>query len=386
LTDLAPSATEVAQVRALMEPIRSDLIQLSHALAAEPELAYQEHRSSARCADLLEGNGMTVERAAYGLPTAFAARSGTRGPHVVICAEYDGLPEVGQACGHNIIAASAVGAGIVLAALAEEVGLRVSVLGTPAEESGGGKVDLILAGALAGVDAALMVHPTPFDDYAPSALAIEEWQVTVRGQASHASSAPELGRNALDGLVLGYTSIGLLRQHLRPLQQVHGIITHGGAAPNVVPDRVEAAFYLRAVDMADLEDLRGRVRACLEGAATATGTTVEITPTGHVYEPIDAHPGLASAFTAACEAIGRPYTPDPHGGLGGSTDFGNVSQLVPGLHADLAVHSWPVVNHQREFVDHCVGRHGDQAMLDGAAALALTALRIAADPNVLERV
>ena len=324
-----------------------------------------------------------MERAAYGLPTAFAARAGTRGPHVLVCAEYDALPEVGHACGHNIIAASAVGAGIALAALAEEHGLRVTVLGTPAEEVGGGKVDLIRAGALDGVDAAMMIHPSPYDEHAPSALAIEEWQVVVRGRTSHASAAPELGRNALDGLVLGYTSIGLLRQHFRPFQQVHGIITHGGAAPNIVPDRVEASYYLRAVDFEDLEDLRRRVRDCLEGAAQASGTTVEITQVGHVYEPIDAHPGLAAAFSAACLALGRPYTPDPQGGLAGSTDFGNVSQLVPGLHADLAVHSWPVVNHQLEFAEHCVTDAGDRTMLEGAMAMALTALRVAADPDLL---
>ncbi|HYN74754.1 MAG TPA: peptidase dimerization domain-containing protein, partial [Candidatus Limnocylindria bacterium] len=217
------------------------------------------------------------------------------------------------------------------------------------------------------------------------ALAIEEWQVAVRGQASHASAAPQLGRNALDGLVLGYTSIGLLRQHLRPNQQVHGIITHGGAAPNIVPDVTEAAYYLRAVDADDLEDLRQRVRACLEGAAQASGTTVEITQVGHVYEPIDAHPGLAAAFSAACVALGRVYTPDPQGGLGGSTDFGNVSQLVPGLHADLAVHCWPVVNHQHEFAAHCVTSAGDRTLLDGAMALALTGLRVAADPTLLGR-
>ncbi len=379
-----PSEAEVERVRTLVGTVRPELLALSHQLAAEPELAYAEHRSAQRCADLLARNGLTVERPAYGLQTAFAARAGAHGPHVVICAEYDALPEVGHACGHNIIAASAIGAGIALAALADEVGLRVTVLGTPAEEVGGGKVDLIRAGAFDGVDAAMMVHPSPYDDHAPQALAIEEWQVVVRGHASHASSAPELGRNALDGLVLGYTSIGLLRQHLRANQQVHGIITHGGAAPNIVPDRVEAAYYLRAVDSADLDDLRDRVRACLEGACVATGTTVEITQVGNVYEPIKAHPGLAAAFSAACLALGRPYTPDPAGdGLSGSTDFGNVSALVPGLHADLAVHSWPVVNHQHEFAAHCVTEAGDRTLLDGAMALALTGLRVAADPQLL---
>jgi amidohydrolase len=245
---------------------------------------------------------------------------------------------------------------------------------------GGGKVDLIDAGALDGVDVAMMVHPTPYDDFDTAGLAIEEWRATWHGHASHASSAPELGRNALDGCVLGYTAIGMLRQHLRPHQQVHGVITHGGDAANIVPERAEASYFLRAATMADLEDLRTRARACLEGAATATGTSLEVRTEGHVYEPVKADPELVRLFTEACTAIGRPFTPDPAGDPGptGSTDFGNVSQRVRGLHADLAVHSWPAVNHQHEFAAHCVTEAGDRTMLDGAAALALTALGVAA--------
>jgi amidohydrolase len=375
---------QVEQVSSSVDAYASRLVALSHAISADPELAYAEHRAAARCADLLEEHGFAVERGAYGQPTSFAARLGTDGPHVVICAEYDALPGVGHACGHNVIAASAVGAGLALAPLVAAARLRLTVLGTHAEELGGGKVDLIQAGAFEGVDAAMMIHPTPYDDHAPRALAIEEWRVVYHGRASHASSAPELGLNALDGVVQGYTSLAMLRQHLRPLQQVHGVILDGGKAANVVPERAEASYFLRACDLSDLEDLRTRVRACLEGAATATGTTVEITLEGHVYEPIDAHPGLAAAFTTACEAIGRPYTPDPAGdSVSGSTDFGNVSQLVPALHADLAVHSWPAVNHQHEFAAHCVSLAGDRTLLEGATALALTALVVADDPGLL---
>jgi len=374
----------LAAVTSTVDRLTPRLVELSHAIAADPEHAYEEHRAAARCADLLEEHGFAVERGAYGLQTAFAARAGTSGPHVVICAEYDALPGVGHACGHNIIAASAVGAGLALAPLAATSGLRLTVLGTPAEELGGGKVDLIHAGAFEGVDAALMIHPTPFDDYAPTSLAIEEWRVAYTGRASHASSAPELGLNALDGVVQGYTALAMLRQHLRPLQQVHGIIVDGGMAANVVPEHSEASYFLRAANHDDLEDLRTRARACLEGSATATGTTVEIRVDGHAYEPIDAHPGLAGIFAAACEAIGRPFTPDPAGPqVTGSTDFGNVSQLVPGLHADLAVHSWPAVNHQHEFAAATVSEAGDRTMLDGAKALALTALAIGARPAVL---
>ncbi len=373
--------------RAVVDTRASELVDLSHAIAADPELAYQEFRAAERCAVLLESGGLTVERGAYGLPTAFAARAGSRGPHVLICAEYDALPGVGHACGHNIIAASAVGAGLALAQVAEEAGLRVTVLGTPAEEEGGGKVDLIRAGALDGVDAAMMIHPDPYDIRGGRGLAIEEWEVTYTGHAAHASSAAWLGQNALDGCVAGYTAIAMLRQHLREHQQVHGIISHGGDAPNIVPERAVANYYLRALNAADLADLRARTRACLDGSALATGTTVTIEQVGNVYEPIEPNPGLVAAFDAACTVIGRPFTPNPAGddGLSGSTDFGNISQLVPAIHADLAIHSFPAVNHQHEFAAHCVTPAGDRTMLDGAAAMALTALAVAADPGLLAR-
>ena len=383
-TSLAPQDL-ADRARMRLDEVAGQLVELSHAIAADPELAYQEFRTSARCADLLETAGLDVERGAYGLPTAFAARAGApEGLHVLVCAELDALPGVGHACGHNIIAASGVGAGIALASVAADAGLRVTVLGTPAEESGGGKVDLIRAGALDGVDFAMMVHPAPYDAHDAHGLAIEEWEVVCTGQASHASSAAHLGRNALDGVVAGYTAVAMLRQHLAPMQQVHGIITDGGQAPNVVPERAAAAYYLRAVSHDGLVDLRARVRACLEGAAVATGTSLEIRPVGHAYDPVSPHPGLVSAFGAACDAIGRPYTPDPDGpDLGGSTDFGNVSTLVPAVHADLAVHSSPAVNHQHEFAAHCVTPAGDRTMLEGAAAMALTALAVAADPSII---
>lgn len=369
---------------ARIDQITPQILALSHEIHADPELAYQEVRSAERCAAVLESGGFAVERGAYGLATAFAARAGDRGPHLVVCAEYDALPVVGHACGHNVIAASAVGTGLALAPLLDRIGLRLTVLGTPAEEVGGGKVDLILAGAFEGVDAALMMHPAPYDDYDSAGLAIEEWSVVVHGKASHASSAPQLGRNALDGVVAGYSAVAMLRQHLRPWQQVHGIVTHGGDAANIVPERAAATYYLRALDMADLQDLRERVRACLEGGAVATGTSVEIEQVGHVYEPIRTNPGLAAAFTQACEQIGRPFRPDPEGpSPGGSTDFGNVSQLVPGLHANMGVGSYPAVNHQHEFAAHCVGPAGDATLIDAVKAMSLTAAALGADPALL---
>ncbi len=375
---------DVDAVRTGVERWREEVLALSHAVNADPELAYAEQRAATRCAVLLEAGGLAVERGTYGLGTAFAARAGAGERHVVVCAEYDALPVVGHACGHNVIVAAAVGAGLVLAPLAADAGVRVTVLGTPAEEVGGGKVDLLRAGAFEGVDAAVMMHPTPWDDYGPESLAIEEWTVAYRGRASHASAAPERGVNALDGVVAGYQAVAMLRQHMRPWQQVHGIISHGGDAPNVVPERTEAMYYLRARTVADLEDLRARVRACLEGSAVATGTSVEIKEVGNPYLPLLPHAGLVATFTAACAALGRPFTADPAGSsFGGSTDFGDVSQAVPGLHADMAIHSWPAVNHTHEFAAHCVSEAADRTLLDAVGALALTVLGIARRPELL---
>jgi amidohydrolase len=374
------SPSDVATVSGRVDTLADDLITLSHEISADPELAYEEHRAAARCADLLERHGFEVERASYGQPTSFAARMGTGATHIVICAEYDALPGVGHACGHNVIAASGVGAGLALAPLVESADMRLTVLGTHAEEAGGGKVELLGAGAFDDAHAALMMHPTSFDDYGPRALAIEEWRVVYTGKASHASGSPELGRNALDGVIGSYNNISMLRQSFRKWQQVHGVIVDGGLAANVIPERAEASYFLRAVDVDDLEDLRQRVRGCIEGAAAATGTTVEITVTGYLFEPLKPNPELIAIFTEACEAIGREYTPDPDGEeLGGSTDFGNVSQRVPGLHADMAVYCYPAVNHQHEFAAACVSPDGDRTMLEGAKALALTALAVAAD-------
>jgi amidohydrolase len=382
---MAFTSDDVSTITAAVDGMADQLVNLSHEISADPELSYDEHRAAERCAALLEKHGFEVERHSYGQPTSFAARVGSGKTHVVICAEYDALPVVGHACGHNIIASSGLGAGMALAPLVDAADMRLTVLGTHAEEVGGGKVELIDAGAFDDADVALMMHPTPYDEYGPTSLAIEEWVAVYTGHASHASGAPHLGRNALDGVVAGYTNIGLLRHYLKKWQQVHGVITEGGEAANVIPERAVASYYLRAIDMDDLEDLRTKVRNCLEGAARATNTEVEISVNGYVYESLKPNKGLVDTFSAACEAIGREFVADPEGDSpAGSTDFGNVSQRVPGLHADMAVYSYPAVNHQHEFAAACRSPEGDKTMLDGAKALALTALAVAADPGILQ--
>ena len=243
---------------------RDDLVALSRRIHAHPELAFEEERAAGWSSDALDAAGFHVEPAVCDVPTAFLARAGSGPLHIAICAEYDALPDIGHACGHNLIAASAVGAALAAARVADDLGLTITVVGTPAEESGGGKIRLLERGAFTGVHAAMMVHPAPFDMAEPPTLAFSEFDAHFHGKASHASAAPELGINAADALVVAQTAIGLLRQHIRPSDRVHGIVTRGGEAPNVVPAHTTARYYVRARSIADLGDIRAKVLRCFE--------------------------------------------------------------------------------------------------------------------------
>jgi amidohydrolase len=315
------------------------------------------------------------------LPTAFVARAGSGPLHVAICAEYDCLPEIGHACGHNVIAASAVGAGLALARIADDVGLTVSVVGTPAEEYGGGKVLLLERGAFAGVHAAMMVHPAPLDIVEPTTLAIHEFDVHYHGKAAHASAFPERGVNAADALTVAQTAIGLLRQHLRPTDRVHGIVLRGGEAPNVVPAHTSARYEVRARSMHELTAVRTKVMRCFEAGALATGARLELANETPAYAEVAHDRDLAARYRTNALALGRQI-PDL-GPLGerfaGSTDMGNVSQRIPSIHPTIGIDSLPAVNHQPEFAAHCVTPAADRALVDGAVAMAWTAIDLAAD-------
>ncbi len=358
--------------------VEHELRDISSWMYQHPEIAYQEHQSSARLAEFLHHRGFHVEHPAYGLDTAFAAQAG-EGPHVVICAEYDALPEVGHACGHNIIAAAAAGAGAALAPLVGELGCRVTVLGTPAEEAYGGKVDLINAGAFEGVAAAMMVHPAPRDVIDPPVLAVSHLDVEFYGKESHAAFAPQLGVNALDAAVQAYVNVSTLRQALYPTDKVHGIITHGGDAPNVVPDRTAMSWYVRAADNQRLAELETKVDACFEAAAVATGCRWERRDRGHQYDNLVTNPILADLYAANSDELGRPLAAGSTlpVGAAGSTDMGNVSHLVPTIHPMLDIHSGEAVNHQREFAAHTVTEDGHRAIRDGALGMAWTIIDLA---------
>lgn len=367
------------RARQAFERHERSLQDLSQWMYDNPELGYEEYETSRRAVELLRDAGLEVEYPAYGLDTAFAARVGTEGPEVVICAELDALPDVGHACGHNIICTAGIGAGLALAPLVDELGIRVTVLGTPAEERYGGKVDLIEAGAFEGAAASMMVHPSPTDSVDIHALAIRHIVVEYVGKETHASFAPHLGVNALDAAVQAYVNVSMLRQQILDSDRIHGVITDGGSAPNVIPARSEMQWYVRAETDERLAELYPKVIACLEAAATATGCEIRIGESGHPYKDMRNDRLMARLFQENSGELGRPM-PWSHeiGKEGaGSTDMGNVSYEVPAIHPMLGINSLPAVNHQREFAAHTVSDDGMRAIRDGALAMAWTVIDLA---------
>lgn len=366
-------------VTARFDEVENELHEISKWMYENPELAYEERETSARLVQFLRDQGMEVEYPSFGLETAFAARAGAAGPEVIICAEYDALPEVGHACGHNIIATAACGAGAALAAVADELGIRVRVQGTPAEEAYGGKVDLIQAGAFAGGALSIMVHPGTVDVVDKPFLAVAHIDVDFYGTESHAAFAPELGVNALDAAVQAYVNVSTMRQHLLSTDKVHGVITFGGGAPNVIPPHTSMAWYARAVTAARLEELVALMTNQFEAAATATGCRMEISQRGHTYTDMIVDPLLAELYAANSDELGRPM--GRSGVLDtlktGSTDMANVSYELPSLHPMLNIHCDPHVNHQREFAAATIEAPGRQATRDGALAMAGTIVDVA---------
>ncbi|OZC79974.1 peptidase M20 [Rhodococcus sp. 15-1154-1] len=364
-----------------------ELLALSHSIHSEPELAFEEHRSVAKLTDLLAAHDFEIERGVADLPTAFTATFGSGDLVIGICAEYDALPEIGHACGHNIIAAAAAGAAVALAPLADSLGITVRLLGTPAEESGGGKVLMLERGVFDGVGAALMVHPGPFDIVGATSLALSDVAVTYTGRAAHASAAPEWGINAGDAVTVAQVAVGLLRQHLSPGQQLHGIVGDGGLAPNIVPGHAELLYYLRATSSESLAALTRKAFGCFEAGAVATGCTHEIRTVSPTYEELTPDPWLVAQFRREAEAIGRsPLAPELEGFRPlGSTDMGNVTNVLPGIHPVIGLNSAGAVTHQPEFAAACITESADTAVLDGARLLARTAMRAAQDPAVRDR-
>lgn len=378
-----------AAAKEKLDSMRDRIIALSHRIHAHPELGFRETEASEWIAEFLSHDGFRVETGICGLPTAFSATAGSGPLNVAICAEYDALPEIGHACGHNIIAAAAVGAGIAAAQVAGEAGLTVTVLGTPGEEAGdaGGKVLMLERGAFEDIHAAMMVHPSPFDNLTPSIIAASMFEVRYRGREAHASAFPEQGINAADALTVAQTAIGLLRQHILSTDRIHGITTHGGDAPNVIPAFTTAKYLVRGRTLADLEVLRPRVYKCFEAGAVATGAALEISGGDRPYADMIHDPEIVDVFRRNSEALGRafPEADTEMSKFSASTDMGNVSHQVPSIHPMIGIGSHPAVNHQLEFTKHCITESADQAVYDGALAMAWTAIDLAADESLRSR-
>ncbi|MET7321407.1 amidohydrolase [Streptomyces sp. NPDC005549] len=357
---------------------RHALVALSHSLHAEPETAMREHKSAAKITFLAEEAGFDVTRAVAGLPTAFVAAHGTGDLVIALCAEYDALPGIGHACGHNVNGAASVGAALGLAAVADLLGITVKLIGTPAEEDIGGKALLLEAGVFDDVAAAFMAHAAPEDSVGASSLAVGAWNVGYRGKPAHAALAPWEGVNALDAITLAHTAVGLLRQQLPPGTLVHDVVLEAGHAVNVIPDTARARYELRAGTTEDLAHVRRRVRACLEAAALATGAELELTPHGADFADLRQDEFLTAAYTRAARALGRQPV-DRRGEVMASTDMGNVSHLVPSLHPTIGYDTEGALHHTAPFARHGDSPGADRAVIDAAIALAHVGVELATD-------
>jgi amidohydrolase len=371
------------------QSIQREILELSHRIHANPELGFEERKASGWLADVLDDAGFRVERGVCGLETAFTATAGQGPLRIGICAEYDCLPEIGHACGHNMIAAMGVGAGIAAAKVADEVGLTITVLGTPAEEVGNasGKILMLERGAFERIHAAMMVHPTPVELLEGHLIAASMFDVHYTGREAHAAAFPEQGVNAADALTVAQVAIGLLRQHIRQTDRVHGITTHGGDAPNVVPAHTSARYLVRAENLEELKGVRAKVYRCFEAGELATGAKLEICGGDKPYAEVKYDHQISLTYKRNAEALGRTF-PD----LGplaqritASTDMGNVSQVIPSIHPGIGINSLPASNHQPEFTAHCVKADADKAILDGALAMAWTAIDMAENAPLRER-
>ena len=366
-----------------IDALSEDLLEVSHAIHARPELAFQERFACDLLCSTIERFDMEAQAGVYTLGTAFESSfCGGGGPTVALLAEYDALPGIGHACGHNLIATAALGAALGLKAVQSELPGTVRLIGTPAEEKGGGKELMARAGAFEGVDAALMIHPAGVNLTTMPCICVAEVRVVYHGRAAHASAMPHRGINALDGLLLAYQAISNLRQHIRDNERIHGIVTEGGQAPNIVPDRAAGEFYVRAANERDLAALKPRVQACFEAGAKGSGCEVDVDWAGVDYLDLKTNWPLARAFERHGQALGREFlTPEALGGAG-STDMGNVSHRVPSIHPMLACAPRNVVIHHPDFARYAGGPEGDAAALDGAKALALTAAEFLLDENL----
>jgi amidohydrolase len=390
MSDLDRLKTHVTDA---VDQMAEDLWSLALQIHANPELAFKEEKAASWLTAFLERQGCRVERGVGGLPTAFRAEvSGAGdGPTIAVMAEYDALPGIGHACGHNVIATAGAGAGAALALVASRLDHgrlpfkgRIEVVGTPAEEGGAGKVKLLDAGVFKGVDAALMIHPRCGTQVWRPTLGLMKAKVEYFGKAAHAASWPWRGVNALNAVIALFNALDAMRQQLRPDARVHGVITNGGQQPNIIPEYTSADFYLRSLDKTYLQEVRRRFEAAAEGAATATGCRVQMTIDPRIHDPLKPNAPMATLFERNLARIDFPVDPDDGQAGYGSTDAGNVSHAIPTIHPYIRTAPDGVPGHSREFAEHNATPLARAGMVAAAKALALTALDLLADPAALQ--
>jgi amidohydrolase len=373
------------RVTAEIEARRDDLIRIADTIHAHPEVAFEEFESAALLSGTLEENSFQLERSVADLETAFVAtlKGKEAGPTVALLAEYDALPGLGHACGHNLIGTAAMGAGLALRTVLPELAGNIQVIGTPAEEGGGGKAIMVDAGVFDSVDAAMMFHPSSKNLTRRTSLTSYKIQIEFFGKPAHAAAKPDEGINALEAMILTYSSINALRQHLRDDARIHGIITHGGDAPNIVPDYAAAKFYVRAADTPYTVEVIEKVRACAEGAALATGARLEFGRYAPHYDNRLPNPKLYDLAEANMAALGIELSPPDE--RMGSSDMGNVSQVVPSIHPYIAIGPEEMGGHTVEFCEAAASPAGHEGMIKAAKILAMTAVDLLAEPaNLVE--
>jgi amidohydrolase len=363
-----------------LSPKLGDLSQKIH---DNPEIAMQEHKASVWLTDFLKESGFKVEKAIAGMPTAFRAVYGKGKPVIAFLAEYDALPKIGHGCGHNLIATSAIAAGVAAKLAIDELGGSVVVFGTPAEEENAGKAIMAEKGAFNGLDAAMIVHPGGGNRVVLNALACQTLYIEFFGKSAHAAADPELGINALEAMILSFNAIDALRQHIKEKARIHGIITDGGEAPNVVPAHTAGTFLVRAQDDVYLDDLKPRVINCFAGAATATGAKLKYHWADVRYASMKNNIALANLFRDNFQSMGRTIPIGEDNAWSGSTDVGNVSQLVPTIQPMVGIASPDVLIHSVEFANVAVTKKALDIILDAAKAMAMTATDLLANPKTL---
>ena len=366
------------KIKASLDKLIPSLEEVNDWMYENPELGFEEYKTSKHLINYIRSNGLEVKNPVGGLDTAFSSSIGTSGPLVVLCVEYDALPEIGHACGHNIIATASIGAGIALKEVVEDLNIRVKILGTPAEEGGGGKIVLLDEGEFEDATCSMMIHPAPYNVANPTLTTIQQYKVEFFGKDAHAAGAPEEGINALDAQIQLFVNVSTFRQQLPRTNRMHGVIVDGGFKPNIIPSYTSSEWYLRAINGEDLEVLQKKFMNFVEAAALSTGCTFKTESPDYRYTEVLNNKVMYDLFIENSKDIGREmlYEDSSLQGLG-STDMGNVSLAIPSIHPMLSIDAGQAVNHQPEFAAATITKGGHKAIFDGAYSLATTLVDLA---------